>query len=61
MEYSNIKTFDSLHLASAEQAADFLLTTDIKFLKACKRLDIKMTVKNPVDFVLEVTEYEHNN
>lgn len=54
MEHSNIKAFDSLHLASAEQTADFLLTTDIKFLKACRSLDINVTVKNPVDFVLEV-------
>lgn len=61
MEHSNIKAFDSLHLASAEQTADFLLTTDIKFLKACKSLDINVSVKNPVDFVLEVDEYEYND
>ncbi len=37
MEQSSIKAFDSMHLASAEQGADVLLTTDVKFLKAANR------------------------
>lgn len=61
MRLSNIKAFDSLHLATAEQSADFLITTDIKFAKACKRLKTQVKVKNPVDFILEVSENEYND
>ena len=34
---SNIRNFDSLHLASAELGADVLLTTDMKFLKGSQK------------------------
>lgn len=61
MQHSSIKAFDSLHLASAEANADILLTTDIKFMKAATRLETKVKVMNPISFVLEVTDYEHNN
>lgn len=61
MSQSNIKAFDSLHLASAEASADYFLTTDIKFAKACRYLELGVVVKNPVDFVLEVNEYEYND
>lgn len=33
-------------------SADVLLTTDIKFLKGCHKIDLKVEVKNPVEFVL---------
>lgn len=51
---SNIRNFDSLHLAGAEQGADVLLTTDMKFLKGSQRIKLNVTVKNPVEFVMEV-------
>lgn len=53
-EKSNIRNFDSLHLASAEIGADVFLTTDIKFLNNSQRIKPKVTVKNPVEFVMEV-------
>lgn len=55
---SNIRSFDSLHLASAEMSSDVLLTTDIKFLKGCHRMDLKVEVKNPVEFVMGVLGYD---
>lgn len=58
---SSIKPFDSLHLASAESNADILLTTDIKFLKAANRQNIKIAVKNPIDFLLEVTKNDSDD
>lgn len=60
-EISNIRNFDSLHLASAEMSSDVLLTTDIKFLKGCRRLDLKVEVKNPVEFVMEVFGYDESD
>ena len=54
---SNIKSFDSLHLASAEQNADILLTTDSKFLNAAKRLSrLDIRIENPIYFVSEVVK-----
>lgn len=61
MKQINVKAFDSLHLASAETCADVLLTTDIKFLKACQRINLGIKVKNPIDFVMEVEENGRNN
>ncbi len=52
---SNIKTFDSLHVAAAESAnADVLLTTDGKFEKIAAKLDLKVRVLNPLKFIWEV-------
>lgn len=61
MQLSSIKSFDSLHLASAEAGADILLTTDIKFLKAANRLDTGVKVRNPINFLLEVNENEYGD
>ena len=58
---SNIKAFDSLHLASAEEGADVLITTDIKFLRNSQRLQPKIEVKNPIVFVTEVYDYDTDN
>ena len=60
-ELSNIKAFDSLHLASAEEGADVLITTDIKFLRNSQRLQTKIEVKNPIVFVTEVYDYDTDN
>lgn len=55
MEVSNIQTFDSLHIASAEEAnADVLLTTDDKFEKVAEKLELGTRVMNPLRFVWEV-------
>ncbi|MBD5501465.1 MAG: type II toxin-antitoxin system VapC family toxin [Lachnospiraceae bacterium] len=52
---SKIRTFDSLHIASAEEAnADVLLTTDDKFEKMAEKLDLRTRVINPLRFAWEV-------
>ncbi len=52
---SKIRTFDSLHIAVAEEAnADVLLTTDDKFEKMSEKLDLKIRVLNPLKFAWEV-------
>ena len=49
---SNIQTFDSYHIASAEMAhADVMLTTDIKLIKMATRLQLKVDVMNPTTFM----------
>ena len=55
----NVKSIDSIHLATAEYAdADVLLTTDVKFIKAASRTDVKIRVSNPLTYYLEVLENE---
>lgn len=52
---SKIRTFDSFHIAAAEEAnADVLLTTDDKFEKMAEKLDLKTRVVNPLRFAWEV-------
>ena len=55
MSVSNIRTFDSLHIASAEAAnADVLLTTDDRFEKMAEKLELKTRVLNPLRYAWEV-------
>lgn len=55
MKLSNIRTFDSLHIAAAEAAkADALLTTDDKLEKTAEKLDLNIKVMNPLKFAWEV-------
>lgn len=54
VKISNIKAFDSLHLASAEAGADIFLTTDMKLLRNCRKINCRVDVKNPVEYVMEV-------
>ena len=55
LERFNIKSYDALHLASAEAGnADIFLTTDNKLLKAAQRADIALVVKNPLTWLTEV-------
>ena len=55
MSVSNIRTFDGLHIAAAEEAnADVLLTTDDKFEKMSEKLELRTRVVNPLRFVWEV-------
>jgi predicted nucleic acid-binding protein len=55
LEQFNIKSFDALHLASAETArADVLLTTDRRFINAAKRSGTNIPVLNPLVWLAEV-------
>ncbi len=52
---SKIRTFDSLHIASAEEAnADVFLTTDDKLEKMAEKLKLGTRVVNPLRFAWEV-------
>ncbi|MCI8550921.1 MAG: type II toxin-antitoxin system VapC family toxin [Lachnospiraceae bacterium] len=54
MKLSKIRTFDSLHIAAAEEAkADVLLTTDDKLEKIAGKLELKVRVMNPLKFAWE--------
>jgi len=56
---SNIRLYDSLHIASAEKAmADIMFTTDDRLEKACEKLDLNVRVINPVKWFLEVSNNE---
>ncbi|MBR1859143.1 MAG: PIN domain-containing protein, partial [Selenomonadaceae bacterium] len=49
MEQANIKQMDALHLSCAISGnADIFLTVDDKLIKACRGLELKMVVANPV-------------
>ncbi|MCD8049768.1 MAG: PIN domain-containing protein [Clostridia bacterium] len=50
---SNVQTFDSYHIASAEEAsADVLLTTDDKLVKMTSKLNLNVQVMNPLTFMM---------
>jgi len=50
-----VKALDSYHLALAEtQKADIFLTTDSRLLRATKRLELAVTVSNPLSWLMEV-------
>ncbi len=53
---AGIKPLDALHLASAEHAhADYLCTTDDKFLKKAKTIkDVKTKVVSPIQLTEEI-------
>lgn len=55
LEQGGVKSFDALHVASAEAAAaDVLLTTDRKLINAAKRIGTQIPVKNPLVWLAEV-------
>ena len=55
MEATSIRSFDALHIALAEKGgADYLLTTDDKFEKACAKITLATKVINPLEYVTEV-------
>ena len=55
LESFNIKSFDALHVASAESArADVLLTTDRRLINAAKRAGTHIPVRNPLVWLSEV-------
>lgn len=47
---NNFGIADSVHLAFAEQSADYLVTCDDKFLKRTKKIKTIIHVLNPVEF-----------
>lgn len=54
---TSIHKMDALHIASAECGkADVFLTTDDKLLRACRGLELKVKVQNPVKCLAEVIE-----
>jgi len=56
-----MKLFDSLHLAFAEYAiADVFLTTDTRLLKSSVHSNIRIRVDNPMNFYMEVLNYEQS-
>ncbi len=54
-EKLGMQAFDALHLACAEMEADILLTVDKRFLKKARKItDLKIEVKNPLEWIKEV-------
>jgi len=52
---TSIRSFDALHIASAEKSgADYLLTTDDKLEKACMKITLTIKVINPLKYITEV-------
>ena len=59
IQISGIKSFDSLHLASAEYSkADVFLTTDKNLLNIAKWLKLDIITANPLNWFMEVDENE---
>ena len=55
LEKSGIKSFDALHIASAESAeADVFLTTDRRLIAASRKTDVRVPVRNPLVWLTEV-------
>ena len=54
-ESLGIQPFDALHLACAERGADILITVDKAFLKKANKIrDLKIEIKNPIEWLKEV-------
>lgn len=51
---SYIKHFDSMHLSVAMKEANYLITTDDKFLKNGNKLNNIIRIVNPIEFMTEV-------
>lgn len=57
IQRSGMKSFDSLHVATAEfSKADVFLTTDKNLLHFAKRLKLKVITANPLNWFMEVDE-----
>ena len=58
-EKAGITSLDSLHLAMAEYSkVDVLLTVDDKFIKLSTKANAGVKIINPVNWLMEVLEYE---
>jgi hypothetical protein len=52
---ANLSSKDAIHLACAYHAnSNYFLTCDIPFLKRAKRLNLSITILNPLDYIREV-------
>jgi len=61
-EISAIRMLDRFHLAFAENAQiDILLTTDLRFEKACSKINLNVKVLNPINYFMEVSADDSNN
>lgn len=59
IQNSGIKSFDSLHVASAEFLnSDIFLTTDKNLLHAAGRLKLDVIIANPLNWFMEADEDE---
>jgi predicted nucleic acid-binding protein len=55
LENMGIKSYDALHIASAEAAqADVILTTDRKLINVANKVNTPIPVKNPLVWLSEV-------
>jgi predicted nucleic acid-binding protein len=55
LEQWGVKSYDALHLASAEISdADILLSTDNQFISSARRSNANIVVKNPLVWLAEV-------
>lgn len=58
LQAKGLKALDGFHLAFAEAAeADFLLTTDDRFEKACAKMNLTLKVINPLNFLPEAIKW----
>jgi hypothetical protein len=56
-EMSAVRMLDRFHLAFAENAQiDILLTTDLRFEKACSKMNLNVKVLNPINYFMEVSD-----
>jgi len=54
-ESFGIQAFDAMHLACAENNSDILLTVDDRFIKKANKInDLKIKIKNPLQWLGEV-------
>lgn len=59
IQKGGIKIIDSFHIALAEKAkSDVLLTTDDLLEKKANKMNLKIKVYNPVNWLMEVTKNE---
>jgi len=64
LETLGFKSYDALHVASAELGgADVMLTTDDKLLRAAERSvnHLKITIKNPLQWIQETLDDRHTD
>ena len=51
----NIRDMDALHLSFAESTdIDYFITTDRLLINASKRANLRIKVRNPIEFIMEV-------
>lgn len=62
LQGKGFKSFDALHLASAELAkAATLLTVDLPLLKLAARVasELRVAVRDPIQFIEEIAQWKH--